>query len=196
MQVTRGSSLKLPPGHPWFLVVRTSPSGAGGVDSTPARGPEVLHASWPKNQNVKQKQWCNKFSKDSKNGPLPKKTFLKKIKRINCSPFSFLTRSRVLLAPLCVSFMPSPRQPRAPLERRHWCCSFCSIIYASTITCPEGARSSILARTANSWPLYLQRSIMQMLKGSPSTSLSKFKHRFFILGFQFIKRHFQVDSSC
>ena len=33
LQVTRGSSLKRPPGHPWFLVVRTSPSGAGGVDS-------------------------------------------------------------------------------------------------------------------------------------------------------------------
>ena len=136
-------------------MVRTSPSGAGGVGSTPARGPKVLHASWPKNQNVKQKQWCNKLSKDFKNGPLPKKTFLKKIKRINCPPFSFLTRSQVLRAPLCASFVPSPCQPRAPLERRHWWCGFCSIIYASTITCPKGAKPSILARTANSWPLDL-----------------------------------------
>ena len=28
----------------------------------------ILHASWPKCQNIKQKQYCNKFNKDFKNG--------------------------------------------------------------------------------------------------------------------------------
>ena len=31
------------------------------------------HASGPKVQNLKQKQYCNKFHKDFKNGPYPKK---------------------------------------------------------------------------------------------------------------------------
>ena len=31
------------------------------------------HASWPKKQNIKQKLCCNKFNKDFKNDPHPKK---------------------------------------------------------------------------------------------------------------------------
>ena len=27
------------------------------------------HVSWAKNQNIKQKQYCNRFSRDFKNGP-------------------------------------------------------------------------------------------------------------------------------
>ena len=51
----------------------TSPSNAGGAGSIPGRGAKFPHASWPKKQNVKQKQYCNKFNKDFKNGPHQKK---------------------------------------------------------------------------------------------------------------------------
>ena len=44
-------------------MVETSPSKAGGVDSIPSQGARIPHASWPKNQGIKQKQYCNKFSK-------------------------------------------------------------------------------------------------------------------------------------
>ena len=44
-------------------VVRTSPSNAAGVGSIPGQEAKIPHASWPKNQNIKQKQYCNKFSK-------------------------------------------------------------------------------------------------------------------------------------
>ena len=29
---------------------------------------KIPHVSWPENQNIKQKQYCNKFIKDFKNG--------------------------------------------------------------------------------------------------------------------------------
>ena len=45
-------------------MVKTSPSNAGGTGSIPGEGTKILHAFWPKNQNVKQKQYCNKFNKD------------------------------------------------------------------------------------------------------------------------------------
>ena len=35
----------------------------------PGQGPKITHASGPKNQNIKQKQYCNKLNKDFKNGP-------------------------------------------------------------------------------------------------------------------------------
>ena len=54
--------------------VKTLPLSAGGACSIPGQGTKFLHASWPKNQNVKQKQYCNKFNKGYKNGP----HFLKK----------------------------------------------------------------------------------------------------------------------
>ena len=54
------------PGGP---VVETSPSSAGGAGSIPGQGAKIPHASWPKNQNIKQKQYCNKCNKDFKNGP-------------------------------------------------------------------------------------------------------------------------------
>ena len=47
----------------------TSPSNEGGVGSIPGQGPKVPHASRPKIQNIKQKQYCNKLYKDFKNGP-------------------------------------------------------------------------------------------------------------------------------
>ena len=54
------------PGGP---VVKTSPSNAGGVGLIPGPGAKIPHASWPQNQTIKQKQYCNKFNKDFKNGP-------------------------------------------------------------------------------------------------------------------------------
>ena len=63
-------------------MVKTSPSNAGVADTIPGRGARIPHASQPKkkkkrrrrkkgekNQNIKQKQYCNKFNKDFKDGP-------------------------------------------------------------------------------------------------------------------------------
>ena len=50
------------PGGP---VIKTWPSSAEGA--------EILHVSWPENQNIKQKQYCNKLKKDFRNGLHPKK---------------------------------------------------------------------------------------------------------------------------
>ena len=54
-------------------MVKTLPSNAGDVGSIPGRGAKIPHASGPKNQNIKQKQYCNKINKDFKNGPHEKK---------------------------------------------------------------------------------------------------------------------------
>ena len=64
------------PGGP---VVETLHSNAGGVGSIPGGETKIPHASRPKNQNIKQKQYGNKFNKDFKNGPHQKKIFLIKI---------------------------------------------------------------------------------------------------------------------
>ena len=54
------------PGGP---VVKTSPSNAEGAGSIRGRGAKIPHSSQPKNQNRKQKQYCNKFNKAFKKGP-------------------------------------------------------------------------------------------------------------------------------
>ena len=59
-------------------MVKTSPFSAAGAGLIPNQGAKIPHASQSKNQNIKQKQYCNKFSKDFKNGPHPKKKILKK----------------------------------------------------------------------------------------------------------------------
>ena len=49
------------------------PSSAGGTGSSvPGWGTKIPRASY-KNQNIKQKQYCNKLNKDFKNGPHQKK---------------------------------------------------------------------------------------------------------------------------
>ena len=48
------------------LVVKTLPSNVEDTGSIPAWGAKILYASWPKNQNIKQKQYCNKFNKNLK----------------------------------------------------------------------------------------------------------------------------------
>ena len=70
------------PGSP---VVKTSPSNAGGAGSIPGRGAKIPHASRPKNQNIKQKQYCNKFNKDFKSGPHEKKKIKKKERIVSMS---------------------------------------------------------------------------------------------------------------
>ena len=62
-------------GGPMF---KTLPSNAGGDGSIPDQRAEIPHALWPKNQNIKQKQYCDTFNKDFENGPRQeKKPFLK-----------------------------------------------------------------------------------------------------------------------
>ena len=51
----------------------TLPSSAGGAGLILGWGTRILHASWPKSQNIKQKPYCNKFNKDFKNGSYKKK---------------------------------------------------------------------------------------------------------------------------
>ena len=46
------------------LVVKISPSNAGGVGSIPGWGAKIPYASRPK--NIKQEEYCNKFNKDKK----------------------------------------------------------------------------------------------------------------------------------
>ena len=55
---------------------KTSHSNAGGAGLIPSQG-AIPHACRPKSQNIKQKQYYNKFNKDFKNGPYEKKNFLK-----------------------------------------------------------------------------------------------------------------------
>ena len=64
------------PGGP---VVKTLPSNAGTTGLIPGQGAKIPHASRPRNQNIKQTQYCNKFNKDFKNGPHQKRKSLKKI---------------------------------------------------------------------------------------------------------------------
>ena len=59
-------------------MVKTWFSNVVDVGSIPGQGAKIPHASWPKIQNINQKQYCNKFNKDSKNGHI-KKIFKKKI---------------------------------------------------------------------------------------------------------------------
>ena len=60
-------------------MVKISPSKAEGAGSIPGQGPKIPHALQSKNQNVNQKQYCNKFKKDFKNGPHKKKNFLRQL---------------------------------------------------------------------------------------------------------------------
>jgi len=65
-------------GFPGGPVVKILPSSAEGAGSIPGQGAKIAHASGPKNQNIKQKQYCNKFNKDFNN-----ETKLKRQKEID-----------------------------------------------------------------------------------------------------------------
>ena len=47
-------------------VIKNPPSSARRARMTPGQGTKIPHASRPKHQNIKQKQYCNKFNKDFK----------------------------------------------------------------------------------------------------------------------------------
>ena len=53
------------------------PSSVGGASLIPGQGAKIPQAkiSWSTNQNMKQKEYCNKFNKDFK------KDFLKVLKK-------------------------------------------------------------------------------------------------------------------
>ena len=61
---------------PGGSVVKTSNAGRAG--SIPGQGAKTPHASRPKNPNTKQKQYCNSFNKDLRNGPHQKNILKKK----------------------------------------------------------------------------------------------------------------------
>ena len=48
-------------------VLKTLPFNSGGMGSIPGGETKIPHASQPKKQNIKQKQYSNKFHKDFKN---------------------------------------------------------------------------------------------------------------------------------
>ena len=58
------SKIEISGGFPGGPVVRTLHSNAGGAGSIPGQGAKIPHAAQPNNQNIKQKQYCNKFNKD------------------------------------------------------------------------------------------------------------------------------------
>ena len=45
-------------------VVKTWPSNAGSAGSIPGQGTRILHALWPKEQNINRSNIVNKFNKD------------------------------------------------------------------------------------------------------------------------------------
>ena len=60
-------------------MVTTSPSSVGGVGlSTGSQGATIPDSLWPKHQNIKQKQYCKKFSKDFKNSLYQERSLKKK----------------------------------------------------------------------------------------------------------------------
>ena len=66
----KGESLRITkdgdvPGGPVF---KTFSSSAVGVNVIPGQGVKIPHASGPKIQNMKQKQYCNKFNKSEHRG--------------------------------------------------------------------------------------------------------------------------------
>ena len=74
-QVSFTDSCSLGPNTSWLKNlsggpgVKTSPSKAGCAHSIPGWEAKIPHVLQPKNQNIKQKQYCNKCNTDLKNGP-------------------------------------------------------------------------------------------------------------------------------
>ena len=62
-------------------MVKTSPSIAGDSSLIPGQGIKIPHTSLPTNQNIKQKQHCNKFNKDFESDQHLKK---KTKEQLNC----------------------------------------------------------------------------------------------------------------
>ena len=56
-------------GFPWWSNGEDLAYQGRGCGSIPSGGAKIPHASGSKNSNIKQKQYCNRFNKDFKNGP-------------------------------------------------------------------------------------------------------------------------------
>ena len=69
-----------PGDFPGVPVVKNPPSNAGDTSLIPGQGTKIPHTSWPEKQNLKQKQHCNKFNRDFKNGTHQNKKSSKKNK--------------------------------------------------------------------------------------------------------------------
>ena len=82
-------------------MVKTLPSNAGDAGSIPGGGGKIPCALWPKNppKNVKQKQYCNKFSTDLLKMVQikKKKKTLKKKSKVQFLLFYILAGSYILL---------------------------------------------------------------------------------------------------
>ena len=63
-------------------MVKTLPSNARGAGLIPGRRAKIPHAWGSKNQNIKEKQYCNKLNKGFKNGPHQKILKKKKVQTI------------------------------------------------------------------------------------------------------------------
>ena len=73
-------------------MVKTLPSNAGGAGLVLGQGVKIPHSWWPKNQHIKEKQYCNKF-----NTGLKKWSTSKKFKKnIDC-PVKFSDRRWIIL---------------------------------------------------------------------------------------------------
>ena len=66
-----------PQDFPGGTEVKTSSSTARAEGLISGQVAKIPQALWPKSQTIKQKQCCNKFRKDFKNGPHQKKKNLK-----------------------------------------------------------------------------------------------------------------------
>ena len=73
-------------------MVKTLPSNVGDAGSIPGGGGKIPCALWPKNppKNVKQKQYCNKFSTDLLKMFQNKKKKKKNLKKKKQSAISFV----------------------------------------------------------------------------------------------------------
>ena len=102
------------PGGP---ATKTLPPSAKGAGSIPGQGVKIPHALGPQNRDIKQKQYCNKFNKDLKNGPHQKILKKKECKKIIIK-WNLSLRSQVFHSPCSsadssvgVSFpLPYPRR--------------------------------------------------------------------------------------
>ena len=59
------------------MVKSLSPK-AGHAGSIPHQGAKISHALWSNNQRIKQRQYCNKFNKDLKNGCIKERKVVKR----------------------------------------------------------------------------------------------------------------------
>ena len=80
---------KNPGDFPGSPVVKTLPSNTGDEGSVPGQRAKILHASQPKDQNIKQSSITNKYNKDG--------THQKKKKNQNITLLSTITCNRKLI---------------------------------------------------------------------------------------------------